>query len=66
MTTDMEQALCDRCRSSLQPGAAYCDDCGERTHKARRIVGLAIRVELVFIALVVVLVFGFAAIYFKQ
>jgi uncharacterized paraquat-inducible protein A len=60
------QMTCDRCRAPLVADAAYCDQCGERTHKARRLVRLAVRVELLFIALVVLLVAGFIVIYSFQ
>ena len=60
------QTICDRCRAPLVQDAAYCEKCGERTRKARRLVGIAIRVELLFIALVVLLVAGFTYIYYVQ
>ena len=60
------QTTCDRCRAPLVQDAAYCDKCGERTHKARRLVRIAIRVELLFIALVILLVAGFTLIYYVQ
>ncbi len=66
MASAPPQANCDRCRAPLVADAAYCDNCGERTRKARRLVRLAVRVELLFIALVVVLVGAFAAIYYLQ
>lgn len=62
----LEQATCDRCRAPLVPEAAYCDKCGERTRKARRMVTLAIRVELLFIALIVLLIAGFTFIFYVQ
>jgi predicted nucleic acid-binding Zn ribbon protein len=62
----MSQTTCDRCQSPLVEDAAYCDNCGERTRKARRMVRLAVRVELLFIALIVALVAGFSAIYYFQ
>ncbi len=60
------QVSCDNCRAQLVPGAAYCERCGARTRKARRLVRLAIRVELLFFALVVVLVIAFTWIYAVQ
>jgi predicted amidophosphoribosyltransferase len=60
------QVACDNCRAQLVPGAAYCERCGARTRKARRLVRLAIRVELLFFALVVVLVIAFTWIYAAQ
>lgn len=48
------------------PGAAYCERCGARTRKARRLVRLAIRVELLFFVLVVCLVIAFTWIYAAQ
>ena len=62
----MAQTTCDRCRAPLVEDAAYCDSCGERTRRARRLVTVALRVELLFIALVILLVGGFAAIYYFQ
>jgi uncharacterized OB-fold protein len=60
------QAACDKCGASLVPNAAYCERCGERTHRARRLVRLAIRVELLFFLLVVAVVIGFTWIYATQ
>jgi predicted nucleic acid-binding Zn ribbon protein len=66
MATAMEQTNCDRCKAPLTPGAAYCEICGERTRKARRLVRLAIRVEMLLVVLFVVLVFGFTWIFLQQ
>jgi uncharacterized OB-fold protein len=60
------QVACDSCGAQLIPGAAYCERCGTRTRKARRLVRLAIRVELLFFALVVILVIAFTWIYAAQ
>lgn len=60
------QAACDNCGTQLIPNAAYCEKCGARTRRARRLVRLAIRVELVFFGLVVLLVIGFTWIYAVQ
>lgn len=60
------QVACDSCGAQLIPGAAYCDRCGVRTRKARRLVRLALRWELIFFALVVLLVIGFTWIYAVQ
>ena len=60
------QTHCDRCRAPLVEGAAYCEKCGERTRKARRLVGLAIRLEIVLVLVVVLLVFGFTWIFLQQ
>ena len=46
--------------------AAYCERCGRRTRRAQRMTRLAIRVELLFLALVIVLVFAFTWIYYAQ
>jgi len=50
----------------LVPGAAYCERCGTRTRKAKHLVRLAIRVELLFFLLVVAVVVGFTWIYSVQ
>jgi uncharacterized OB-fold protein len=60
------QAVCDKCGASLVPDAAYCERCGERTRRARRLVRIAIRVELLFFLMVVALVIGFTWIYASQ
>jgi uncharacterized OB-fold protein len=60
------QVACDRCGTQLIPNAAYCEKCGARTRRARRLVRLAIRVELVFFLLVVLIVIGFTWIYAAQ
>jgi predicted nucleic acid-binding Zn ribbon protein len=57
---------CDRCQAPLAEDAAYCDNCGERTRRARRMVRLAVRVELLFIGLVILLVAGFTLVYTLQ
>ncbi|HVS47625.1 MAG TPA: hypothetical protein VHJ99_01840 [Candidatus Dormibacteraeota bacterium] len=60
------QVACDKCGGKLVPDAAYCERCGERTHRARRLVRLAIRVELLFLLMVIGLVVAFAWIYSVQ
>jgi uncharacterized OB-fold protein len=60
------QVACDSCGAQLVAGAAYCERCGSRTRKARRLVRLAIRVELLFFVLVVLLVIAFTWIYAAQ
>jgi uncharacterized OB-fold protein len=60
------QAACDKCGASLVPNAAYCERCGARTRRARRLVRIAIRVELLFFLMVVALVIGFTWIYSIQ
>ena len=60
------QVACDSCGAELIPNAAYCERCGARTRRARRLVRLAIRVELLFFGLVVAVVIGFAWIYSVQ
>jgi len=60
------QAACDTCGAELVPNAAYCERCGARTRRARRLVRLAIRVELVFFLMVVGLVIAFTWIYSVQ
>jgi uncharacterized OB-fold protein len=60
------QVACDKCGAELVPNAAYCERCGERTRRARRLVRLAIRVELLFFLMVVGLVIAFTWIYSVQ
>ncbi len=60
------QVACDSCGAELVPRAAYCERCGARTRRARRLVRLAIRVELLFFGLVVAVVVGFTWIYSVQ
>jgi uncharacterized OB-fold protein len=60
------QGACDTCGAELVPNAAYCERCGARTRRARRLVRLAIRVELLFFLMVVALVVGFTWIYSVQ
>ena len=60
------QVACDTCGAELVPNAAYCERCGARTRRARRLVRLAIRVELLFFLLVVGLVIAFTWIYAVQ
>jgi uncharacterized OB-fold protein len=60
------QVACDKCGKELVPNAAYCERCGERTRRARRLVRLAIRVELLFFLMVVGVVVGFTWIYSVQ
>jgi predicted amidophosphoribosyltransferase len=63
---DNVQVACDSCGAQLVPEAAYCERCGRRTRKARRLVGIAIRVELLFLLLVIILIFSFTWIYYAQ
>ena len=60
------QVACDKCGKELVRDAAYCERCGERTRRARRLVRLAIRVELLFFLMVVGIVVGFTWIYSAQ
>lgn len=60
------QVACDNCGAALIPNAAYCEKCGARTRRARRLVRLAIRVEIVFFVLVVLMVAGFVWVYAIQ
>jgi predicted amidophosphoribosyltransferase len=61
-----QQLTCERCKAPLDADAAYCFRCGERTRRAKRIVRVAIRVEILMIALMFALVIGFAGIYLIQ
>jgi predicted nucleic acid-binding Zn ribbon protein len=60
------QTHCDRCRSPLVRDAAYCESCGERTRRAKRMVRLALRVEILFIILVALVVIGFTYVFYVQ
>jgi len=60
------QVACDACGARLAPNAAYCERCGTRTRRARRLVGLAIRVELLFLLLFAILVAAFIWVYSIQ
>ncbi|HEX2681935.1 MAG TPA: zinc ribbon domain-containing protein [Candidatus Dormibacteraeota bacterium] len=60
------QVACEKCGSELKPDAAYCEKCGTRTRRARRLVGTAIRVEAVFFVLVVLILVAFIWIYSVQ
>jgi uncharacterized OB-fold protein len=60
------QIACEKCGAELVPNAAYCERCGTRTRRARRLVRLAIRVELLFFLMIVALVVGFIWIYSVQ
>ena len=66
MAQAVVQATCDACGAKLVPNAAYCERCGSRTRRARRLVRLAIRVELLFFLLVVGIVVAFTWIYSQQ
>ena len=61
-----QQVACDNCGSELIPNAAYCEKCGARTRRAKRLVRLAIRVELVFFLLMVGVIVAFIWIYAVQ
>ncbi len=60
------QTNCDRCNAELVRNAAYCERCGQRTHRAKRLVRIAIRVEILFVLLVIVMIFAFAYIFYNQ
>jgi uncharacterized OB-fold protein len=60
------QVACDACGAQLVPNAAYCERCGARTRRARRLVRLAIRVEVLFFLAFVGLVIAFIWIYSAQ
>lgn len=60
------QVACDTCGAELIPGAAYCERCGARTRRARRLVRLAIRVELLFFLMVVGVLVSFIWVYSVQ
>jgi uncharacterized OB-fold protein len=60
------QVACDSCGAQLVPNAAYCERCGTRTRRARRLVRMAIRVELLIFLMFVGLVVAFIWIYAVQ
>jgi len=60
------QTHCDRCGTELARDAAYCAKCGERTHRARRLVRLAVRVEILLVLLVTAMIIGFAFVFYRQ
>jgi uncharacterized OB-fold protein len=60
------QVACDKCGGELVPNAAYCERCGERTRRARRLVRIALRVEVLFFLMVVGIVIGFVWTYSAQ
>jgi len=60
------QVACDKCGGELVPNAAYCERCGERTRRARRLVRIALRVEVLFFLMVVAIVIGFIWTYSAQ
>jgi uncharacterized OB-fold protein len=60
------QVACDKCGAELVPNAAYCERCGARTRRARRLVRLAIRVELLFFLMVVGVLVSFIWTYSAQ
>ena len=53
------QVACDKCGKELVQDAAYCENCGERTRRARRLVRVALRVEVLFFLAVVGVLLGF-------
>jgi uncharacterized OB-fold protein len=60
------QVACDKCGAELVPNAAYCERCGERTRRARRLVRVALRFEILFFLLVVLVLVGFIWTYSAQ
>lgn len=60
------QVACDKCGKELVPNAAYCENCGERTRRARRLVRVALRVEVLFFLVVVGVLLGFIWTYSAQ
>lgn len=60
------QVACDKCGKELVPNAAYCESCGERTRRARKLVRVALRVEILFFLAVVAVLIGFIWTYSAQ
>lgn len=65
MATAVEQEHCDRCHAKLRRNASYCEECGERTRRSRRLVRLAVRIEILAVILTAIVVLGFAYIYYR-
>jgi len=62
----LTQTHCEGCGSVLVPQAAYCTRCHRRTRRARSLVRLAVRMEILFALLIFLMVFAFAAFYYYQ
>ena len=60
------QVACDACGAQLVPNAAYCERCGTRTRRARRLVRVALRVEVLIFLMFVGLVVAFIWVYAVQ
>jgi uncharacterized OB-fold protein len=60
------QVACDKCGKELVPNAAYCESCGTRTRRAKRLVRVALRVEILFFLTVVGVLIGFIWTYSAQ
>jgi len=60
------QVACDKCGAELVPNAAYCERCGTRTHRDRRLVRMPIRAELLIFLMFVALVVAFIWVYAGQ
>ena len=60
------QTNCDRCGNQLVPDASYCERCGERTRKARGMVRLVVRIEVIALALMAILTSAFAFFFLIQ
>ena len=63
MAFNATQPVCEYCSAKLRRNAAYCEECGRRTRRARRLTRIAIRVEVLAIILTAIVVLGFAYIY---
>ncbi len=66
MAVAQTQTNCDRCGNRLASGASYCDRCGERTRRARGMVRLVVRVEVIALALMAGLTAAFAYFFLVQ
>jgi len=62
----VQQVACDACGAQLVPNAAYCERCGTRTRRARRLVRVALRVEVLIFLMFVGLVVAFIWVYAVQ
>ena len=66
MATEAMQTNCDRCKRPLVGGASYCDHCGARTRRAKRMVTQVLRIELIALAAMIALTVIFSVTLLRQ